>query len=108
MHDEEATTPLDKYEIRILEGRTDFQKVEDEEVNELPPETHPVETQHADDNTAVALQEYAIKQVNEQQSTTPYYTIENRQALDSTDKLFVASDGSHDPITGNAAYAWVR
>ena len=107
MYDEEATTPLDKYKMRILEGRTDFQRVEDEEVNELPPETHPVEAQHADDNTAVALQEYAIKQVDEQQSTTPYYTIENRQALDSADKLFVASDGSHDPITGNAAYAWV-
>ena len=55
MHDEEATTPLKKYKMRILEGRTDFQKVEDKEVNELPPEIHPVETQHADNNTAVVL-----------------------------------------------------
>ena len=48
-----------------------------------------------------------MKQDDEQQSDIPYYTEENRQALDNADKLIVASDGSHDPITGDAAFAWV-
>ena len=106
IHDDRGRTPLEKFEMRILEGRTDFQKIEDEEVNELPPRTHPVEVQHADDNTAEAFQEYAMTQ-EAHQSTAPYYTEENREALNNATKLIVASDGSHDPITGDAAFAWI-
>ena len=86
----------------VLEGRQDFQKVEDEIAQTIPINAHPVEARYTQRNTIEAIQDYTITPA--QQPTPPqHFTEENRENIESASKLIVASDGSHDPVTGKAA-----
>ena len=103
---EDNSTPKYRaYEMRILEGETDFEK-SDEELEKLPNRTHPTEVQHVEGNLVESLHEYDITHEGHQEEV-PYYETENKSSLDRADKIIVASDGSHDPKSGKAAFAWI-
>ena len=87
--------------MRITEGRDDFEKT-DEELENLPNMTHPIEVQHVEGNLVEPMQEHDIVH-EEEQEEEPYYETVNRSSIDRADKLIVASDGSHDPESGKAA-----
>ena len=57
---EDNSTPKYRvYEMRILEGETDFEKT-DEELETLPNMTHPIDVQHVEGNLVESLDEYDI------------------------------------------------
>ena len=102
---EDNSTPKYRvYDMRILEGETDFEKT-DEEIETLPNIIHPTEVQHVEGNLVESQNKYDITH-EEQQEEEPYFETENKRNLECADKLIVASNGSHDPESSKAAFAW--
>ena len=88
--------------MQILEDKNEFARSNNGTT--IPTGTHPVNIGFQDNNTVVPLQEYGM--VKEQtKSTKLYYDSINKHELDNSLKLFVATNGSHDPISGDAAFA---
>ena len=105
LDDNLSTLTYAVYDMRITEGREDFEKT-DEELENLPNMTHPIEVQHVEGNLVEPMQEHDIVH-EEEQEEEPYYETVNRGSIDRADKLIVASDGSHDSESGKASYAWI-
>lgn len=91
--------------MQIIESSDEFHKV-DKEITAIPNKTHPITVEHTDGNKIVPMQYYTLVK-KQLQPTTANYTYKNLQALHNASKLIVTSDGSHDPISGDASYAWV-
>ena len=76
----------------------------DKDGTTIPTGMHPVDIEFQDNNTVVPLQEYGM--VKEQtKSTKLYYDSINKHELDNSLELSVATDGFHDPISGDAVFA---
>ena len=77
--EENSTLKYEAYDMRILDGRYDFEKT-DEELETLPNMTHPIDVQHVEGNLVESLNEYDITH-EEHQEEEPYYETENKKAV---------------------------
>ena len=90
---------------RCLKDRNKFAGNDKDGIT-IPTGTHPVDIEFQDNNTVVPLQEYGM--VKEQtESTELYYDSINKHKPENCIKISMATDGSHDPISGDAAFAWI-
>ena len=90
-NEEFATPTITEYELDRIEDKNKFVANDRDEIT-IPTGTHPVDIEFQDNNTVIPLQEYGM--VNEQtESSEIYYESFNKQALDNSIKLSVATDG---------------
>ena len=93
----------DDFDMNDYEPR--FVRIED--ASSLPTMAHPTELEILDDR-AVPLYDYVPPmQPARQETARPFYSEHNPSIMPSAEVLTAVSDGSVDPHTGAAGYAWI-
>ena len=111
-HCYEHTTPpppspsaYDREDFDMNDYEARYTRIED--VSSLPLTAHPTEIEVMDDEAAPLYDYDPPMQPTQQETARPFYLEHNLPAMTSAEILTAVSDGSVNPITGAAGYAWV-